>query len=44
MKRDLFEDLGVEGRIMLYWILKKWVREAWTGLLWSRDRWWVLIC
>jgi hypothetical protein len=33
MERDHFEDLSVEGRIILKWILKKWDGEAWTGLL-----------
>jgi len=33
MGRDCFEDLGVEGKIILKWILKKWDGEAWTGLL-----------
>jgi hypothetical protein len=33
MGRDHFEDLGIEGKIILKWILKKWVGEAWTGLL-----------
>jgi hypothetical protein len=31
------EDLDVDG-ITLNCILKKWDREAWTGLLWLRIR------
>jgi hypothetical protein len=30
------EDLVVDGRIILKWMLKKWDGEAWTGLLWLR--------
>jgi len=30
------EDPGVDGRIILNWIFKKWYGEAWTGLLWLR--------
>ena len=29
---DLMEDLGVDGRIVINWILKEWEKEAWTGL------------
>jgi len=35
MEKDQFEnDLGVDGRIILTWILK-WDGEACTGLIWS---------
>jgi hypothetical protein len=30
------EDLGVDERILLKWIFKKWDGEAWTGLNWLR--------
>jgi hypothetical protein len=33
---DYFEDPGVDGRIILNWIFKKWDGEAWTGLIWLR--------
>ena len=35
-ERDHLEDSGVGGRITLIWIFKKWVWEAWTGLIWLR--------
>ena len=34
--RENLEALGVDGRILLKWILQKSVGRAWTGLLWLR--------
>jgi hypothetical protein len=30
------ENRGKEGRIILKWIFKMWVGEAWNGLLWTK--------
>ena len=35
------EDLGVDGRIILEWILKE-VASVWTGLTWLRI--WIRFC
>jgi hypothetical protein len=31
---DHLENLGVDGKITLTIIFKRWDREAWTGLIW----------
>jgi len=36
MERVHSEDLGVNGRIILKLILKKWDNEAWAGFFWLR--------
>ena len=33
-ERDILEDLGVEGRITLRWIFRKWDVVVWTGSIW----------
>jgi hypothetical protein len=39
-KRDHFEELGVDGRIILKWIIKKWDGGMdWIDLALDRDRW-----
>jgi hypothetical protein len=37
-ERDQLEDLGVDGRIILRWIYRKW-----TDLTQDRDRWRALV-
>ena len=32
--RNHLQDLGVDGRIILKWIITKWDVEAWAGFIW----------
>jgi hypothetical protein len=34
MERDQLEDLGVGGRAVLKWTLRKYYGRAWTGFFW----------
>jgi len=33
---DHLEKPGLDGRIILRWVFRKWDEVAWTGLLWLR--------
>jgi hypothetical protein len=35
-ERDRLRDPGVDGRIILGWIFRKWDVGVWTGLVWLR--------
>jgi hypothetical protein len=42
---DCMGDPGVDGRIILRWIFRKWDMEGmdWVELALDRDRWWALV-
>jgi len=35
-RRDRLEEPGVDGKIILKWIFRKWDVEVWTGYSWLR--------
>ena len=35
-ERDHLGDPGVDGKIILRWIFRKWVVGLWTGSIWLR--------
>ena len=35
-ERELLEDPGIDGRIILRCVLRKWDGRAWIGLIWLR--------
>ena len=37
-EKAYLEDPGVDGRIILRWIFRKWNAGAWTELIWLRIR------
>jgi hypothetical protein len=34
--KSYLDDVDIDGKIILKWILKKWNWEAWAGLIWLR--------
>ena len=35
-ERDHLGDSGIDGRVILRWIVRKWDVGVWTGLIWLR--------
>jgi hypothetical protein len=33
-EKNLLEDLGLDGSIILRWISRKWDLRGWTGMMW----------
>jgi len=43
-ERDHFKDPGINGRIVLRWIFRKWDGGMdWIDLAQDRDRWWEFV-
>jgi hypothetical protein len=43
-ERDHLEDPGIDGRIILRWIFRKWVGgRGWIDLFQDRERWQALV-
>jgi hypothetical protein len=32
--RDHMENLGIDGKVILGWMLRRWGRRVWTGFIW----------
>ena len=45
MERDNLGDPGIDGRIIMRWLFRKWDVGVWTGWSWVsyRDRWRALV-
>jgi hypothetical protein len=35
-ERDHLEDIGIDGKVILEWILGKWDGKEWSGYIWLR--------
>jgi hypothetical protein len=44
MERDNLEDRGIDGRIILRWISRKWDGGMdWIDMAQDTDKWWALV-